>query len=107
MIRVAVIGAGCWGPKLIRNFVACPTTQLAAVCDKDQARLAKVLAGYPGVEGIASFDDLLARDDVDAIAIATPVGTHAPLGLDALKAGKHLLVEKPLTASVRDAEAMV
>jgi predicted dehydrogenase len=107
MIRVAVIGAGYWGPNLIRNFVSCPTTKLVAVCDKDRARLDKVLAGYPGVDPVSSVDELLTRDDVDAIAIATPVGTHAPLGLAALRAGKHLLVEKPLAASVRDAEAMV
>lgn len=107
MIRVGVIGAGYWGPNLIRNFAVCPTTKLVAVCDKDRARLDKVLVGYPGVDGIANVDDLLARDDVDAVVIATPVGTHAPLGLAALRAGKHLLVEKPLAGNVRDAEAMV
>ena len=107
MIRVAVIGAGYWGPNLIRNFAACPETKLIAVCDKDRARLEKVLAGYPGVDAVDSSELLLARDDVDAVAIATPVGTHAPLAVAALRAGKHVLVEKPLAACVRDAEAMV
>lgn len=107
MIRVAVVGAGYWGPNLIRNFVACPTTSLVAVCDKDSARLERVLSGYPGVAAVASLEALLARPDVDAVAIATPVGTHAPIALAALEAGKHVLVEKPLAASVRDAEAMV
>jgi predicted dehydrogenase len=107
MICIAVIGAGYWGPNLIRNFAACPETKLVAVCDKDRARLEKVLAGYPGVDAVDSSEALLARDDVDAVAIATPVCTHAPLALAALRAGKHVLVEKPLAACVRDAEAMV
>ena len=107
MIRVAVIGAGYWGPNLIRNFAACPATELVAVCDRDRARLEKVLAGYPGVDAVDRFETLLTRDDVDAVAISTPVGTHASLALAALRTGKHVLVEKPLAASVRDAEAMV
>ncbi len=107
MIRIAVIGAGYWGPNLIRNFTACPETTLVAVCDKDPARLARVLAAYPGVDAVDNSETLLARDDVDAVAIATPVGTHAPLALAALRAGKHVLVEKPLASSVRDAEEMV
>ena len=107
MLRVAVVGAGYWGPNLIRNFSSCPLTSLAAVCDKDGERLEKVLAGYPDVGAVESFDTLLTRDDVDAVVIATPVGTHAPLAIAALQAGKHVLVEKPLASSVRDAEAMV
>jgi predicted dehydrogenase len=92
---------------LIRNFATCPETKLVAVCDKDRARLEQVLAGYSGVDAVTSFEELLLRDDVDAMAIATPVRTHGPLALAALRAGKHVLVEKPLAASVRDAEAMV
>jgi len=107
MIRVAVVGAGYWGPNLIRNFAACPDTQLVAVCDRDQERLANVLGGYPGVKAVPEFDDLLAREDIHAVAIATPVETHAPMGLAALRAGKHVLVEKPLAASVYDAELLV
>jgi predicted dehydrogenase len=102
-----VIGAGYWGPNLIRNFAACPETELVAVCDKDPSRLAKVLAGYQGVKALDNPDVLWKRDDVDAVAIATPVGTHAPLALAALRAGKHVLVEKPLASCTRDAEAMV
>jgi predicted dehydrogenase len=104
MVRVAVAGAGYWGPNLIRNFAACPDTQLVAVCDRDPQRLAKALAGYPGVEPVSQFDELCGRPDIDAIAIATPVSTHAPMAIAALEAGKHVLVEKPLAASVHDAE---
>jgi predicted dehydrogenase len=107
MISVAVIGAGYWGPNLIRNFSACPGARLAAVCDRDEARLKAVLARYPGVEAINDVDELLSRGDIDAVAIATPVRTHAPLGVAALEAGKHVLIEKPLASSVREAEALV
>ncbi len=107
MINVAVVGAGYWGPNLIRNFAACPDTKLVAVCDRDPTRLEKALAQYPAVDRITDIEALLARPDVDAVAIATPVRTHAPFALDALKAGKHVLVEKPMADSVRDAERMV
>ena len=106
-LNVAVIGAGYWGPNLIRNFHACPGVTLKAVCDRDRTRLDRVLAGYPSVEGVESTDQIFNDKSIDAVAIATPVGTHAPLALAALDAGKHVLVEKPLASCVRDAEAMV
>lgn len=107
MISVAVVGAGYWGPNLIRNFAACPEVRLAAVCDKDTARLRKVCAAYPAVEQIEDFGALVARADIDAVAIATPVALHAPLALAALAAGKHVLVEKPLAGSTDEARALV
>jgi predicted dehydrogenase len=107
MIRVAVVGAGYWGPNLIRNFAACPDTHLVAVCDRDTKRLAMALSEYPGVEPIRQFDEIVDRSDIDAVAIATPVSTHAPMGIAALQAGKHVLIEKPLAASVADAEKLV
>ena len=107
MISVAVVGAGYWGPNLIRNFAACPDTKLVAVCDSNPARLAKVLAPYPAVDGVADLETLLKRKDVDAVAIATPVRTHAPFAIAALEAGKHVLVEKPFAHNVADAERMV
>jgi predicted dehydrogenase len=87
--------------------MSCPDTKLVAVCDKDPARLAKVLAPYPAVDAVTDVKELLARKDVDAVAIATPVRTHAPFALMALEAGKHVLVEKPFADSVADAERMV
>ena len=107
MIRVGVIGAGYWGPNLIRNFNVCPDTQLVAVCDRDETRLKKAIAGLPEVQPIRELDELLARTDIDAVAIATPVATHAPMGLAALHAGKHVLLEKPLAASVQEAKELV
>jgi predicted dehydrogenase len=107
MIRVAVAGAGYWGPNLIRNFAASPETELVAVCDRDEKRLAAALRAYPGVEGIRDFDELCGRSDIHAVAIATPVSTHAPMGIAALRAGKHVLIEKPLATSVADARQLV
>jgi predicted dehydrogenase len=107
VISIAVIGCGYWGPNLIRNFSTCPDTKLIAVCDQDAGRLEKVLAQYPGVQAVRECADILARDDIDAVALATPVSTHALLGVAALQAGKHVLVEKPLAASVAQAEQMV
>ncbi len=107
MIRVGVIGFGYWGPNLARNFRECPATTLVAIADPHPARLADAARRFPGVATVDSAEALLARPDVDAVAIATPVATHAPLTLEALRAGKHVLVEKPLAASVADGEAMV
>ena len=106
-IRVAVVGCGYWGPNLIRNFAACPHTRVVAACDTDRKRLQEVLAPYPAVDAAHDVEALLARSDVDAVAIATPVGTHGAIGLAALRAGKHVLLEKPMAASVRQAEELV
>ncbi len=106
-VRVAVVGAGYWGPNLIRNFVRCPQAEVVAVCDRDETRLRQVLSSYPAIEPLTDAGDLLVRDDIDAVAIATPVASHYSIGMALLEAGKHLLVEKPLAASVRDAERMV
>ena len=107
MINVSVIGAGYWGPNLIRNFSSCPDTNLVAACDRDRGRLDQILAAYPGVDAVENVEELLARDDIDAVAVATPVGTHTPIGLAALAAGKHVLIEKPLAPSVLEAESLV
>jgi predicted dehydrogenase len=107
MVRIGVVGAGYWGPNLMRNFAACPLTSLAAVCDQDAARLQKFRRLYPGAALVPSLDDLLGLPGVDAVALATPVQTHYPLAAAALRAGKHVLVEKPLAASAREAEDLV
>jgi predicted dehydrogenase len=106
-LRVAVIGCGYWGPNLIRNFARCPSADLVAVCDMDEARLRETTAAYGSVATLTDTDELFGRSDIDAVAIATPVATHANLAVAALRAGKHVLVEKPLAGSVRDAETMV
>ena len=104
-LGVAVVGAGYWGPNLARNFRTSDDWDLKVVCDLDQDRARRV-AGE-GVAVTGSLEDVLARDDVDAVAIATPARTHQAIALPALEAGKHVLVEKPLADSLENATRMV
>jgi len=104
---VAVIGYGYWGPNLVRNFSACPTTRVVAVCDRDASRLARVAANCPGAKLTADYNEVLRNAEIEAVAIATPVATHVSLARAALEAGKHVLIEKPLAGNVREAELLV
>jgi predicted dehydrogenase len=106
VIRVAVVGYGYWGPNLVRNFFSCPLTTVAAVCDQSPERLQQFSAMYPSATATADLDRVMEDPDIDAVSIATPVRTHAPLALRALRAGKHVLVEKPMAASVAEAEEL-
>jgi predicted dehydrogenase len=107
MSYVAVIGCGYWGPNLIRNFVACPQTELIWACDLDRDRLQQVLKPYPSVRPTTDFEDVLADDQVDGVAIATPVHTHFPIAKACLENGKHVLIEKPLASSVAEGEELL
>jgi predicted dehydrogenase len=97
--RVAVVGCGYWGQNLIRNFAELKEAELKAVCDFDLTALARIKRRYPAVELKTDFNEVLADPRVDAVVIATPVSTHHAFARKALLAGKHVLVEKPLTAS--------
>jgi predicted dehydrogenase len=105
MIRIGVIGCGYWGPLHIRVFHDLAGAIVTAAADLDPARLAHVAVAYPDIRTTADVEDLLAGP-VDAVVIATPAGTHAPLAAMALRAGKHVLVEKPLATCTADAEAL-
>ncbi|GAB4549198.1 MAG: Gfo/Idh/MocA family oxidoreductase [Anaerolineae bacterium] len=107
MINVGVIGYGYWGPNLVRNFAESPGSQVVAVSDLDAERLALVRRRYPVIETTTDYRELLADGNVDAIAIATPVSSHFELALQALQAGKHVLVEKPLAANSEEAARLV
>lgn len=106
MISVGVLGLGYWGPNLVRNLNACPDTHLAWLCDTKADRLQAVGNQYPAAKQTANFNDLLDDDKVDAVVIASPVGTHYALAKAALTRGKHVLVEKPLAASIEQAEEL-
>ena len=107
MIGVAVVGYGYWGPNLVRNFCEVADAQLVCVCDQRKERLAAVQARYPAVSVTDDFNDVLSDPQVHAVAIATPVSTHFRLALSALMAGKHVLVEKPMTATAEEARRLV
>jgi predicted dehydrogenase len=106
-IGVAVVGAGYWGPNLVRNFQASPDFQLWSVCDLDVSRARRVLGGYSTVEATNDLGAVLADPRVSAVAVATPAGTHLDVALAALRAGKHVLVEKPLAASYEEGSRLV
>jgi len=106
-LGIAVIGAGYWGPNLVRNFRSSPDWDLVAVCDLDPQRAARVVGDRSTVAIETDVTKLLERDDIDAVAIATPARTHAALAIAALEAGKHVLVEKPLASTLEDARRMV
>src|SRR5262245_53890082 len=107
MVRVAVVGYGYWGPNLVRNFFETPGATLSAVCEANAERLALVSKRFPGVRTITQYEEVLADKEIDAVVIATPVSTHHKMAKAALNAGKHVLVEKPLTGNVPDAEDLV
>jgi len=107
MIRVGVIGYGYWGPNLVRNFMETPGSVVAGVSDQRPERLALAQKRCPTAETTSDHRDLLANADIDAIAIATPVSSHFPLALEALEAGKHVLVEKPMTATSEQALRLI
>jgi predicted dehydrogenase len=102
VVRVAVVGLGYWGPNLVRNFNELECAEVIAVCDHDAERLERLGRRFPGVCTYGAYEQVLADDAIDAVAIATPVSTHFPLGRAALEAGKHVFIEKPLAASARE-----
>lgn len=106
-LRVAVIGAGYWGPNLIRNFNEAPGAEIVAVADLASDRLRTIRKRYPAVRVTTDHRELIADGGIDAVAIATPIKTHRGLCEEAFAAGKHVLVEKPLAGTVEDADAIV
>lgn len=106
-IGAAVVGAGYWGPNLIRNFLSSTAFSLRWVCDADAGRAAQAIGGNPTVRATAELDEVLRDDEVQVVAIATPPRTHGPLGLRCIEAGRHVLMEKPLATSVEEGARLV
>ncbi|HEX7080827.1 MAG TPA: Gfo/Idh/MocA family oxidoreductase [Gammaproteobacteria bacterium] len=107
MINIGVIGYGYWGPNLVRNFAEVDGANVAAVADLDTRKLELVNKRYPTAVTTTRFQDLLEDTSIDAIAVATPVHTHFELGMAALKAGKHLWLEKPMAETSFQANKLV
>jgi UDP-2-acetamido-3-amino-2,3-dideoxy-glucuronate N-acetyltransferase len=102
---IAVIGCGYWGKNLVRNFQQIGVLKL--ICDKNETLLAQFKDQYPGIETCLALNDVLTREDIHAIVIATPAETHFTLTREALLNGKHVFVEKPLALTVEDAKELV
>ena len=105
-LRFGVIGWGYWGPKITRNLLAMPHSTVSIIADTDVYRLASLTTTQPGILTTTQVEDVF-HSDVDGVVIATPVRTHYRLAKEALLHGKHVLVEKPLTANVAEAEELV
>ena len=106
-LRVAVVGLGYWGPNLARNLGVLPDVEVAWLCDGSPEALAHHAPSHPGAQHAGTLDEVLADASVEAVVLATPVGTHAALAEQVLRAGRHCFVEKPLAQSVADAERVV
>ncbi|WP_217914194.1 Gfo/Idh/MocA family protein [Miltoncostaea marina] len=105
-VTIGVVGMNYWGPNLARNFDRLDGARLAWVCDRDEAVLDRHRSAYPGARFTTDLADLLADEALDAVAVATPVPTHAPLARAVLEAGKDAFVEKPLAVDAADATAL-
>jgi predicted dehydrogenase len=106
MIKTGVVGCGYWGPNLIRNLNAQPKCDLAYISDLDADRLNHVGLLYPGTRKVADYQEILRDAAVEAVVVATPMSTHFKLGMEVLKAGKHLFLEKPMATNSDDCRAL-
>jgi len=107
VLNVGVIGCGYWGPNLIRNFIQLNETNMIRVADLEEDRLKRIKDLYPSVDTTKDYKDIVTDPKIDIVAVATPVKSHYRLASEALLAQKHVFVEKPLTASVDEAEKLI
>jgi predicted dehydrogenase len=107
-MNIGIIGCGYWGPNLIRNFNGRENVKVVGVSDLRDERLRFIARLYPNIEILAKdCNEILRHKDIDAVIIATPVSTHFSLGMEALENGKHLLMEKPMTATAEQSEVLI
>lgn len=106
-IRIAVVGVGYWGPNIVRNFLKIPKVEVACVCDLSPINLSRFSSGFPYIPTTSDFNDILKNRKIDMVAIVTPVNTHFNLGKKVLISGKNLLLEKPMTKTVREARELI
>jgi predicted dehydrogenase len=106
-VRVGVIGAGYWGPNIVRNLYEAPGAEAVAVADLSQDRLDAITKRFPALRVTTDYREIIGDPSIDAVCVVTPVNTHRKLAEEAFAAGKHVFVEKPLAKTVSDAEAIV
>jgi len=107
MIKLGIIGCGYWGPNLVRNFNSINGVEIAYCADLDENRLSHVKSLYQKIEITRDYNSILEDEEVEAVVIATPVETHYKIASDALKANKHVLIEKPITNNSKDAIELI
>src|SRR5882672_6791595 len=106
-ITVGVIGYGYWGPNIVRNFFSASDCKVKSVADGRPERLATLAKTFPGIQGVKDAEDIINDSEIEAVVIATPVFTHFSLAKRALQNGKHVLIEKPMTSTVAEAEELI
>ncbi len=106
-VNIGVIGYGYWGPNIVRNFFATSGCTVKMVADGRPDRLNQLAKVFPSIEGVKDAEDIIASNKIDAVVIATPVYTHFALAKRALLQGKHVLIEKPMTSSVEEADELI
>jgi predicted dehydrogenase len=105
-ILTCIVGYGYWGPNLARNIAASPTTQLSAICDTDAESRRRARRQHPSTPVVGSWEDVLGDEEISAVVIALPMRMHYEYALQALEAGKHVMVEKPLAETVAQCDAL-
>lgn len=106
-VGVAVVGLGYWGPNLARNMASTDGARLEVLCDFDRERLDRIGSQFPAARRVTDYDVVVRDPGIDAVVLATPVATHFQLASEALRAGKHVLVEKPLATSIEECEELI
>ncbi len=107
MVKLGIIGCGYWGPNLIRNFNSIPDSEMTYCAELNESRLSHIKNIYPKIKATKDYKELLEDKNVDAVVIATTIETHHKIAKDALNAGKHVLIEKPITNSSKDAIELI
>jgi predicted dehydrogenase len=107
MVKIAVVGTGGWGINHVRAFARARDVKLVAVADRSEAAVNRAASFAPGAQRLRGLDEVLALPEVDAVVLATPAANHAAHAQEALAAGKHVFVEKPLALSAADADQVV
>jgi len=106
-INIGVIGYGYWGPNIVRNFFSAANCSVKAVADGRPERLAVLAKVFPSINGVKTAEEIINDKEIDAVVVATPVFTHFTLAKKALENGKHVLIEKPMTSTVAEAEELI
>lgn len=107
MLKLGIIGLGHWGPNYVRCFLSIDEVNISVVCDRDSSALSRIKKIHPFLETTSNYKDVLNNASLDAVVVATPASTHFDLGLKALEAGKHVLIEKPLCLKLPQASRLV
>ena len=107
MLKVGVVGVGYWGPNLIRNFIASPDTEMKMCCDLRRERLDYINSLYPTIEVTDNCKEVVENPEIELVVICTPVFTHYEIAKKALEAGKHVLIEKPMTSTSAEGEELL